>query len=588
MAIRRALLPLVLTSLLLAGCGTVQPAVTQVPPTATPLLPMSGSGGGRIAYASFFRNNTGDLYVMNADGTDLRRLTLGSAEDNKPAWSPDGTQIAFYSNRQGRSSIYIVDVADAPQSTGDSATGSLPIQRLTAKSSCSDPAWSPEGTQIAFVAGRDSSAEIYVMNVQDALQGVDGTDQRQLTHNSAADRAPAWSPDGTRIAFVSDREGAPAIYVMNVDGSDPRRLIQSGNDEEDAPDWSPDGTRIAFCSTSAGHWRIYVASADGTGVRCLTATDTTTDEYAPTWSPDGTRIAFQSNVDGQWDVYVMNADGTERRRLTTSTENDYEPTWGVMPGTTLQVPTPEMVLVEAGSFEMGSASGRADEQPVHTVRITRDFYIAKYELTFDEYDLFCADTNRTRAEDRGRGRGALPVINVTWYDAVAYCNWLSQKEGLTPCYSGSGKVMKCDFSANGYRLPTEAEWEYAARGGQLSHGCLYAGSDDPDEVAWYAGTSGDQIHPVGQKQPNELGLYDMCGNLFEWCWDWYGEDYYGSSPGDDPLGPPMPASTTVRGPERVRRSGSWREDAINIRITSRSFDYASYVGDNGLRLARTK
>jgi formylglycine-generating enzyme required for sulfatase activity len=588
MPIRKSLLPLMLLMVLLAGCGAPEPAGTPPPPTATPLLPMTGSGGGRIAYACYSRDNTGDLYVVNADGTDPRRLTWDSAEDNKPTWSPDGTQVAFYSNRQGRSSIYVLGMPDAPQSAGGSAQGSLSMQQLTTKSNCSDPAWSPDGAQIAFVAGRDSSSEIYVMNLQDALRGVDGTDQLRLTHNSAADSSPAWSPDGMQIAFVSDRDGAPAVYVMNADGSDQQRLMQTGSDGEDSPDWSPDGSRIAFCSTRAGHWAIYVANVDGTDAQCLTASGAASDEYAPTWSPDGTRIAFQSNVDGQWDIYVMNADGTEHQRLTTSTENDYEPTWGVMPGTAVQVPTPEMVLVEPGSFEMGSASGRPDEQPVHTVRITRPFYIAQYQLTFDEYDRFCEDTGRRKAEDRGRVRGTLPVSNVTWYDAVAYCNWLSERQGLTPCYSGSGKVMHCDFSANGYRLPTEAEWEYAARGGHLSQGYLYAGSDDPDEVAWYAGSSGDQIQPVGQKKPNELGLYDMCGNMFEWCWDWYGEDYYASSPSDDPLGPPMPASTSVRGPERVRRGGSWREDAINIRITSRSFDYASYVGDNGFRLARTE
>jgi formylglycine-generating enzyme required for sulfatase activity len=258
------------------------------------------------------------------------------------------------------------------------------------------------------------------------------------------------------------------------------------------------------------------------------------------------------------------------------------------PRPAIHVPTPEMVPVEPGSFEMGSAAGRADEQPVHTVRIGRPFYIARYEVTFDEYDRFCEDTNRAKADDGGRGRGPLPVINVTWYDAAAYCDWLSEKEGLTPCYSGSGRNIQCDFSANGYRLPTEAEWEYAARGGHLSHEYVYAGSDDPDEVAWYEATSGNLIHPVGQKRPNELGLYDMCGNLFEWCWDWYADDYYASSPSDDPQGPPPQPVTTPRGPERVRRSGSWREDAINIRITSRSFDYASYVGDNGFRLARTR
>jgi len=258
------------------------------------------------------------------------------------------------------------------------------------------------------------------------------------------------------------------------------------------------------------------------------------------------------------------------------------------PKPTLQVPTPAMVLVEAGSFQMGSRAGRPEEQPVHTVRITQALYIARYAVTFEDYDLFCEDSGQKRPDDAGRGRGMLPVINVTWYGAVAYCNWLSEKEGLTQCYSGSGSVTQCDLTANGYRLPTEAEWEYAARGGQDSRGYTYPGSDDPDQVAWYAANSGGLLHRVGQKQPNELGLYDMSGNLFEWCWDWYGEDYYASSPTDDPQGPRTPEVTTVRGGERVRRGGSWREEADSIRTTARSADYASYVGDNGFRLVRLK
>ena len=250
---------------------------------------------------------------------------------------------------------------------------------------------------------------------------------------------------------------------------------------------------------------------------------------------------------------------------------------------------PEMVLVEAGSFQMGSTNGDADEQPVHTVHITRPFYIAKYAVTFEEYDLFCDDTiGKNKSDDNGWGRGNRPVMRETWYDAVEYCNWLSKKEELTPCYSGKGRTTECEFSANGYRLPTEAEWEYAARGGQKSQGYRYAGSDNPDDVAWYIGNAGGQTHPVGQKQPNELGLYDMSGNLFEWCWDWYGQDYYAASPPSDPTGPPAPRTAIPWELNRVRRSGSWRENSDSIRTTYRSIDYASYVGDNGFRLVRTQ
>jgi sulfatase modifying factor 1 len=212
--------------------------------------------------------------------------------------------------------------------------------------------------------------------------------------------------------------------------------------------------------------------------------------------------------------------------------------------------------------------------------------MAKYEVTFEEYDRFYHDAKGTgirKPDDEGWGRGNWPVA-VTWYDAVTYCNWLSEKEGLTPCYSRGGRATQCDFSANGYRLPTEAEWEYAARGGQKSQGYIHAGSDNPDDVAWYADNSDDQTHPIGQKKPNELGLYDMSGNLWEWCWDFYGEDYYASSPASDPEGP---ASVTDTSLERVKRGGYVTLDSNSLRTTFRSAGSTTYWPGEGFRLVRT-
>jgi len=194
----------------------------------------------------------------------------------------------------------------------------------------------------------------------------------------------------------------------------------------------------------------------------------------------------------------------------------------------------EMVYVEPGSFQMGSNSGDSDEKPVHAVRISRAFWMDKYEVTQSQYE---AITGRNPSSFKGLN---LPVDSVSWNDAVAFCRTLTDRErkaGRLP----QGYV---------YRLPTEAEWEYAARGGSKSRGFEYAGSGSLDEVAWHSGNSGSKTHPVGQKNANELGLYDMSGNVWEWCHDSYDEGYYAKSPSSDPTG----ASS---GGLRVLRGGSW-------------------------------
>ncbi len=228
----------------------------------------------------------------------------------------------------------------------------------------------------------------------------------------------------------------------------------------------------------------------------------------------------------------------------------------------------EMVLVEPGSFLMGSATGRSVEQPVHMVNVTKAFYVARYEVTFDQYGEFHAATRSGSPlpDDGGWGHGNRPVTNVTWYDAVAYCNWLSEKVGLAPCYSSGGIATRCDFAASGYRLPTEAEWEYTARGGPRSQGFTHAGSDDADEVGWHWDNTDTQTHPVGQKKANEL-------------------DYYESSPADDPTGGAIPAPYERK---QSRRGGSWEEPPEILNVAFRSHDWPDFVDVcNGFRLVRT-
>ena len=227
------------------------------------------------------------------------------------------------------------------------------------------------------------------------------------------------------------------------------------------------------------------------------------------------------------------------------------------------------VLVPGGTFTMGSPAGEAgrfDNEVQHQVSLS-SFEISKYDVTFDDFDAYCAATGASKPSDQGWGRGQRPVINVSWYEAVAYCNWRSKQEGLQPAYAISGTNVGWDRSANGYRLPTEAEWEYAAKGGpasvSLAVNAVYAGSADLAVVAWYSGNSGNQTHPVGQKAPNSLGLYDMAGNVWQWCWDWYATNNTGVSV--NPTGPAF-------GDDRVLRGGSWSHDAQYLRSAIRCID----------------
>jgi len=181
---------------------------------------------------------------------------------------------------------------------------------------------------------------------------------------------------------------------------------------------------------------------------------------------------------------------------------------------------PKMVEVKGGTFTMGD-NNYTNSSPEHPVTVG-DFEIGKYPITFDEYDAFCEATGKEKPDDAGWGRGNRPVINVNWYDAIEYCNWLTEQEGIEPCYTiekdEDGNITGVMYKEvpGAYALPTEEEWEYAARGGKDSMGYKYSGSDNLDEVGWYGQNSNGQTHPIGEKMPNELGLYDMSGNVWEW------------------------------------------------------------------------
>jgi len=210
-----------------------------------------------------------------------------------------------------------------------------------------------------------------------------------------------------------------------------------------------------------------------------------------------------------------------------------------------------LVYVPSGSFTMGDVwgDGESFEKPTHQVTLS-SFYIGKYEVTQKEYETVMG-RGESWLSTRGAG-DSYPAYLVSWFEAVEYCNKLSEAEGLSKCYTINDTNVTCNFSANGYRLPTEAEWEYAARSGGRDDR-KYSGTNIESELgnyAWYSINSDSKTHPAGTKKANDLGIYDMSGNVWEWCWDWFDSIYYSTSSASNPTGPNI-------GNRRVIRGGSW-------------------------------
>jgi formylglycine-generating enzyme required for sulfatase activity len=224
-----------------------------------------------------------------------------------------------------------------------------------------------------------------------------------------------------------------------------------------------------------------------------------------------------------------------------------------------QFQEPEMVFVKGGKFMMGSNRGGFDEKPVHAVYLD-DYYIGKFEVTQAEwYRILDKDPSKRYFP----GCDSCPVERVTWYHVQEFIEKLNLMTGLR------------------YRLPTEAEWEYAAIGGVYSRGYKYSGSNKSDSVAWTDDNSNNTVHPVGKKKPNELGIYDMSGNVYEWCFDWYSPDFYQISESENPYGP-------LEGTMRVIRGGSWFFDRSGIRVTDREKGNPTFrYGYIGFRLCRS-
>jgi Tol biopolymer transport system component len=281
--------------------------------TATPItFGVVCEGPRRIAFVGGSGKDA-DIFVIYSNGTGSTRITTATGADLDPAWSPDGSKIAFASERDGNFEIYSM-----------SSSGENPVRLTQNPASDSRPAWSPDGSRIAFVSNRDGNSEIYVMNA-------DGTNQLRLTSNLAVDSDPDWSPDGTRIAFSSERE-IGGIWIMSADGSDASRITSNVRGDYQ-PAWSPDGSRIAFSrGLSATSRDIYFVSSDGSSiVPFVTDRENASD---PSWSPDGRNLTFatlQCVMSWYYDDYcaygleIKSADGT--RYLSIGHSNESNPAY---------------------------------------------------------------------------------------------------------------------------------------------------------------------------------------------------------------------------------------------------------------------
>lgn len=268
------------------------------------------------------------------------------------------------------------------------------------------------------------------------------------------------------------------------------------------------------------------------------------------------------------------------------------------------------VLIQGDTFKMGSTRANPSK-PVHQVTLTKSFYMCKHEVTQGEYEKYCSYTDSFSPRDTYGVGDRYPAYYVSWYDALVYCNRRSLDEDLTPCYTINGSTdpddwiaatggsvplsaensiwdsVTCNWTASGYRLPTEAEWEYAARGGNSATDTeLYSGTSDSNELgdyAWYFGNAGGKAHEVGLKEPNAYGLYDMSGNVDEACWDWF--QYY-SVYSDDEIDP-TGADYSEQG--CVNRGGCYTDESNTAYYVSMRYSFVHF-GRNlttGFRVVRT-
>jgi Tol biopolymer transport system component len=439
---------LILFVLIMTGCTQLRSILPGGAPKAL------GGGTGLIAFSAEIDGNR-DIYVVDVDGTNQTRLTNHLEWDWSPNWSPDGETLAFLSMRDGNSEVYSMDA------NGTNA------RRLTNNQSFEGyPVWSPDGKSIAYASDRDepdptgcySSAagcdtNIYVMNIE-TLQ------ETRLTDSPGLDEGPTWAPDGKRLAFFSNRNGAHDIYVMNSDGTEAERLTFNSVDDW-RPAWSPDGKMIAFASFRDGNSEIYAINVDGTNVTRLT--NNQIEDTAPAWSADNLYVAFHSyGSENAASICYMELATLTSKCITESQNNAWEPSW--QPYTQLGV----------ASVASGDEVTKAEpEVAIPTVEPSIEPVAAEYIISTGTFLLDTTSTCGTDAiindvDDSGFQVGGTismrdgawvlwcPGAKHTWTGTLTYEGYTFESNATDPLiflvttdgsyqyFAGTGKVTQPD------------------------------------------------------------------------------------------------------------------------------------------------
>ncbi len=292
--------------------------------------------GTKVAFVSN-RDGNNEIYVMNADGSNPTNLSQNPYSDTYPVWSPNGAKIAFQTGRESTPLVLSVTPKLIPTTHNlevfvMNADGTGQINVSNSSSYDGYPSWSPDGEHIVFETDRDSEQGMVLLSIVPGDLGreiyrveADGANPTNLTYSPEDDGFPVWSPDGSKIVFVSARNGNWDIYTMNPDGSGQTRLTYNSADDYMAT-WSPDSHWITFHSARDGNLEIYKMTRDGLSMMRLTAATST--DWGPSWSPDGQDIVFQSSRDGNAEIYRMSASGAFQERLTNQPDWDSHPVWG--------------------------------------------------------------------------------------------------------------------------------------------------------------------------------------------------------------------------------------------------------------------